>query len=299
MKTIVTGSSGFIGSALMKNLQRDGHQVIRLVRFDEPIGTDTVYWRPLKEISNASALEGAEAVFHLAGENIADNRWNVEKKRRIRDSRVIGTRTLATTLSRLASPPKVIVMASAVGIYGINPDSVVTEDSSLGYDWLAQMCVEWESAAAPAKNAGIRIVFMRMGVVLHPSGGMLKRILLRFRMGFGGRLGKGTQAMSWITLRDAIAAFRFVSETNNLSGPVNLCAPESSTNNDFTVALGKALKRPTLLPVPSTAIKLIFGTELSEAILGGVFMDASKLLGSGFTFEDPNLAQACWQLCQQ
>ncbi|MAX19126.1 MAG: TIGR01777 family protein, partial [Chloroflexi bacterium] len=238
MKIIMTGSTGFLGSALVESLQKDGHQVVRLVREGGASGTDAVFWNPLSGIPDTSALEGADAVFHLAGENIVDGRWTAERKLRIRDSRVIGTRTLAAALSELENRPEVMVCASAVGFYGVNPDGAVTEDSPSGEDWLAQVCVEWESAAALAEDADIRTVFMRMGIVLHPSGGMLKRVLLPFRLGLGGRLGKGTQPMSWITLRDAVSAFRFVSETDGLSGPVNLSAPENSTNIDFTVALG-------------------------------------------------------------
>ncbi len=296
MKVIVTGSAGLIGSALVESLQMDGHQVIRLVREEGDVGEDAVFWHPLKGIPDTSALEGADAVFHLAGENIVDGRWTAERKHRIKNSRVVGTRTLAAALSELENRPEVMVCASAVGIYGVSADGAVTEDSPSGEDWLAQVCVEWESATALAKDADIRTVFMRMGVVLHPSGGMLKRILLPFRLGLGGRLGSGSQPMSWITLRDAVSAFQFVSETDSLSGPVNLCAPENSTNIDFTVALGKSLGRPTMLPVPSLAIKLIFGTELASFILGGVSMDVGKLLNSGFTFQDPNLAQASLML---
>jgi uncharacterized protein (TIGR01777 family) len=299
MKAIVTGSSGFIGSALVKNLESDGHHVVRLVRTQVDTGPNAVFWHPLNGVANTSALEGANAVFHLAGENLADGRWTTARKLRIRDSRVIGTRTLATALSGLKSPPEVMICASAVGIYGVNPDGPVTESSLPGENWLAQMCVEWESATTPAQNAGIRTVFLRTGIVLDPSGGMLKRILLPFRLGLGGRLSTGNQPMSWITLRDAVTAFRFASETPSLYGPVNLCAPESSTNIDFTVALGKALRRPTVFPIPSMAIKVIFGTELATAMLGGVFMDAGKLLESGFKFRDPYLAEACRRLCQQ
>ena len=296
MKVIVTGSAGFIGSALVKSLQMDGHQVVRLVREEGVSRSDAVFWNPLSGIPDTSALEGADAVFHLAGENIVDGRWTAERKHHIRNSRVVGTSTLAAALSELGSRPKVMVCATAVGIYGVNSDGAVTEDSPYGEDWLAQVCAEWESATAPAEDADIRTVFMRMGIVLHPSGGMLKRILLPFRLGLGGRLGSGSQPMSWITLRDAVSAFQFVSETDSLSGPVNLCAPENSTNIDFTVALGKSLGRPTMLPVPSLAIKLIFGTELASFILGGVSMDVGKLLNSGFTFQDPNLAQASLML---
>ena len=189
MKVIVTGSAGFIGSALVESLQMDGHQVVRLVREEGAGGADAVFWNPLSGIPDTSALEGADAVFHLAGENIVDGRWTAERKHRIRNSRVVGTRILAAALSELESRPEVMVCASAVGIYGVNPDGAVTEDSPSGEDWLAQVCVEWESATAPAEDAGIRTVLMRMGIVMHPSGGMLKRVLLPFRLGLGGRLG--------------------------------------------------------------------------------------------------------------
>lgn len=290
MKAIVTGASGFLGKSLAKNLREDGAKVIRLVRNDSKIDSTSILWDPMTGITDTQSLENSKVVFHFAGENLANGRWTVSRKKRIRDSRVIGTKTLVDSLIKLEQPPDVLVCASAVGIYGDRPGEFVTEESPAGEDWLSKLGVEWEASALPAVESGIRTVLLRIGVVLHPDGGMLKRILLPFRMGVGGKLGQGTQPMSWVSLRDAIAAFRFCADNVSIKGPFNVCAPGRVTNAEFTLAFGKAIRRPALLKIPSFTLKLLFGEELSRVMLGGASMSSSKLESTGFKFKDQDIS---------
>ncbi len=290
MKAIVSGSSGFLGGALVRDLRGDGAKVKRLVRNDSKTDSTSILWDPMNGIPDARSLENSNVVFHLAGENLANGRWTSSRKKRIRDSRVVGTKTLVDSLTKLERPPDVLVCASAVGIYGNRPGEFVTEDSPAGEDWVSRLGVEWEASASSAVEAGIRTVLLRIGVVLHPDGGMLKRILLPFRMGVGGKLGPGTQPMSWVSLRDAIEAFRFCADNASINGSFNVCAPERVTNAEFTLALGKALGRPTFLKIPSFTLKLVFGEELSGVMLGGASMSSAKLESTGFQFRDSNLS---------
>jgi len=290
MKAIVTGSSGFLGKSLVRNLREDGERVISLVRNDSETNSTSILWDPMTGITDTQPLENAKVVFHLAGENLAKGRWTVSRKKRIRDSRVVGTKTLVDSLIKLEQPPDVLVCASAVGIYGDRPGEFVTEESPAGEDWVSKLGVEWEASTLPAMEAGIRTVLLRIGVVLHPDGGMLKRILLPFKMGVGGKLGQGTQTMSWVSLRDAIEAFRFCADNASINGPFNVCAPERVTNAEFTLALGKAIRRPTFLKIPSFTLKSVFGEELSRVMLGGASMSSAKLESTGFQFRDHNLS---------
>ena len=290
MKAIVSGSSGFLGGALVRDLRGDGAKVKRLVRNDFKTDSTSVLWDPMKGIPDTRPLENSNVVFHLAGENLANGRWTSSRKKRIRDSRVVGTKTLVDSLIKLEQPPDVLVCASAVGIYGNRPGEFVTEDSPAGEDWVSKLGVEWEASASSAAEAGIRTVLLRIGVVLHPGGGMLKRILLPFRMGVGGKLGQGTQPMSWVSLRDVIQAFRFCADNASIRGPFNVCAPGRVTNSEFTLALGKALGRPAFLKIPPFTLKLVFGKELSEVMLGGASMSSSKIESTGFQFRDSDLS---------
>ena len=290
MKAIVSGSSGFLGGALVRDLRGDGAKVKRLVRNDFKTDSTSVLWDPMKGIPDTRPLENSNVVFHLAGENLANGRWTSSRKKRIRDSRVVGTKTLVDSLIKLEQPPDVLVCASAVGIYGNRPGEFVTEDSPAGEDWVSKLGVEWEASASSAAEAGIRTVLLRIGVVLHPGGGMLKRILLPFRMGVGGKLGQGTQPMSWVSLRDVIQAFRFCAGNASINGPFNVCAPERVTNSEFTLALGKALGRPAFLKIPPFTLKLVFGKELSEVMLGGASMSSAKIESTGFQFRDSDLS---------
>lgn len=286
MKMLVSGASGLIGSHLIPALQARGHQACRVVR--RPIATETEI--PLKPES-PSQVSGFDAVIHLAGETIA-GRWTPEKKARIRESRTVGTRHLAGALAAAAVRPQSLLVASAVGYYGSRGDEILTEDSSPGRDFLAQVAREWEAAADPAREAGIRVVHLRLGMVLTPRGGALKQMLVPFRMGVGGRIGSGKQWISWIALDDVIAVILFALENQFLTGPVNVVAPNAATNADFTRALGQALHRPTLIPLPAAIVKLAMGEMGETLLLDGQRVVPTKLLAGGYRFQHPEIAEA-------
>ena len=266
MDVLVTGSHGLVGSALLPRLRADGHRVVRLVR-SAPEGSDDVRWDPDAGTVDAVGLEGVDAVVHLAGAGIGDKKWTPARKQLILESRTRGTGLLARTLAGLQRPPTVLVSGSAVGYYGDRGAEVLTEESAPGGDFPAQVCVAWEGAAAPAAEAGIRVVAIRTGIVLAAHGGALHRMLLPFKLGLGGRIGSGEQYMSWITLDDHLGAIRHLLTAESVSGPVNLTAPEPATNTEFTRALGAALHRPTLLPTPLLPLKAVYGGELVDTLL--------------------------------
>jgi hypothetical protein len=292
MDVVISGASGLIGSALVASLTADGHRAIRLVRRDPATGADEIRWDPVAGTIDAVSLEGVDAVVHLAGEGIAEKRWDAAQKARIRDSRVDGTQLLATTLAGLERRPSAFVSSSAIGIYGSRGDEMLTEDSEPAPGFLADVCVAWEAAAAPAADAGIRVVHPRTGIVLSRDGGALAKMLLPFKFGLGGRLGSGRQYWSWISLHDEVAALRWLID-HDLSGPVNLTGPEPVTNAVFTKLLGHVLHRPTLLPIPSFGPKILLGGELADELL---FTSARvlprALTDSGFTFAHPDADSA-------
>jgi hypothetical protein len=292
MRVAVTGSTGLIGAALVERLRRDGHQVVRLVR-RAPGAADEVRWDPESRSVDAAALDGTDAVVHLAGENVA-GRWTDEKKRTIRRSRIDSTRLLADALARRAHPPRVLVCASAVGFYGNQRgDEVLHEGSSAGSDFLAGVVREWEEASGPATRADIRVVKLRFGVVLSARGGALAKMLLPFRLGAGGRIGSGRQWMSWISLEDAVeVAVRAIAD-DTLRGPVNTVAG-AVTNAGFTRALARALHRPALVPmVPPLALKLVYGSEMVDGtLLASQRAEPRRLLEAGHRFHHPELADA-------
>jgi len=297
MRILVSGASGFIGSALVPTLETAGHSVVRLVRREpaanaaNEVRLDPTIDPPLATPAEAGKPQGFDAVVHLAGESVA-GRWSAAKKARIRESRVRGTRMLASALSRSDPRPKVMVCASAIGIYGDRGDEVLREESAPGSDFLAEVGKEWEAATEPAARVGIRVVSLRIGVVLSPRGGALGRMLTPFRMGAGGRIGSGHQWMGWITLDDLVGVIQHALATESLRGPVNTVAPSPVTNAQFTRALGQALHRPTIFPLPAFMVRLIFG-EMGEALLlGGQRVDCGKLLGSGYGFRHPELKPA-------
>ena len=290
-RTLISGSTGLIGRALIGRLESSEHEVVRLVRPTSRRGVTGVKWDPAAGLLNTSELEGFDAVVHLAGENIADRRWSEEQKRRIRDSRVIGTTLLAETLAGLDSPPSVFVCASAGGYYGDRGDEILTDWATSGTDFLAQATREWEEATAPASEAGIRVVNMRISVVLTAAGGMLKRILPIFKLGLGGRLGSGSQYMSWITRKDLIDAFVWVMENDELSGGVNISSPNPVTNAEFTRALGREVGRPAVFSVPRFALKVAQG-DLSDVVLSSLRMAPERLDESGFEFRHPEIEGA-------
>ncbi|MEV7585128.1 TIGR01777 family oxidoreductase [Streptomyces erythrochromogenes] len=290
MRIALTGSTGLIGSALVRSLRADGHEVVRFVR-REPTGADEARWDPQRGHVDPAGLAGCGAVVHLAGAGIGDHRWTAAYKRKIRDSRVLGTAALATALAGLDEPPAVLVSGSAVGYYGDTGDRPVDEDSPAGQGFLPSVCVEWEAAAAPAQEAGIRTAFARTGLVVAKEGGAWGRMFPLFRAGVGGRLGDGRQYWPYISLHDEVAALRHIIDTPALSGPVNLTAPEPLTNRQVTAAMGRVLHRPAVLPVPAVALRVVLG-EFSQDVLGGQRARPARLLGSGFVFRDPGIEQA-------
>jgi len=290
MKVLVSGSTGFIGSALVRYLTTHGHKVVPLVRSDPAVGS--VRWDPAAGTIEREKLAGLDAAVHLAGENIASGRWTAAKKNRLLNSRVQGTTFLSESLAKLDRPPRVLVSTSAVGYYGHRGDEWLLEDSPAGVGFLADVCQRWEAATEPAAKHGIRVARMRMGIVLAAHGGVLGRILLPFRLGVGGRLGSGHQYMSWISLDDACAAFEHALQTDHLHGPVNTVSPNPVTNLEFTKTLGRVISRPTLFPVPAAALKLVLGDMADELLLSSSRVAPGKLLHTGFKFNYEHLERA-------
>jgi hypothetical protein len=251
-----------------------------------------VEWNPQKGIEDAGALEGLDAVIHLAGEPIAEGRWNEEKKRRIRESRVEGTGVLCETLAHMERKPGVLLSASAIGYYGARGDEILTEASAPGDDFLARVCRDWEAATARAAQAGIRVAQMRFGVILSREGGALTKMLTPFKFGLGGRLGSGEQYMSWIALDDVVGVIEHLLEREAVRGPINVVAPNPVTNSEFTSALGEAVSRPTLLPVPKFAVRLAFGEVADLALLASQRVEPKRLKESGYVFKYPELSGA-------
>lgn len=288
----ISGSGGLVGSALAAALAADGHRVVRLVRRGSAPGPDEVLWDPAAGRIDAAGLEGLDAVVHLAGENIASARWSAARKERIRASRVEGTRLVAGALAGLARPPRVLVSASAIGYYGNRGDEVLEEGSAPGTGFLAETCVAWEAATAPARRAGLRVVSLRIGIVLSVAGGALSRMLVPFRLGLGGRVGDGRQFMSWIVLDDLVGIIRYSVLDDALSGPVNAVAPRPVRNTEFTAALGQALRRPTPFPLPAWAVRLLLG-EMGEALLlAGARVVPTGLERAGFAFRHADVGSA-------
>jgi uncharacterized protein (TIGR01777 family) len=285
----ITGSTGLIGKALVRALRDEGLTVIRLMR-RPAAAEDEVRWDPFGEVDSA-ALEGVDAVVHLAGAGIGDHRWTESYKRQVRDSRVEGTRTLARALAGLDRRPAVFVSGSAVGYYGDTGDVAVDESGPSGEGFLAELCRDWEAAAQPAVDAGIRVVHPRTGLVLSREGGLLGKVLPLFRLGLGGRLGSGRQWMSWITVADQVAALRFLIH-DGLSGPVNLTAPEPVTNSAFTAAVGRAVHRPAPFIVPAPALRLALGEFADEGALVSQRVLPDRLAKAGFTFRHPDIDTA-------
>jgi uncharacterized protein (TIGR01777 family) len=298
MNVLVTGASGLIGSGLVPFLTNMGHEVIRLVRSPPRPGERAVRWDPAAGIIEDSGLRGVDAVVHLAGENISE-RWTAEKKAKIRDSRVNGTRLLCEALARMDTPPKVLVSASAVGYYGDRGGEILTEDSASGQGFLAEVCRVWEASTAPAQQKGIRVVPVRFGVVLSDAGGALAKMLPPFRMGMGGMLGSGRQYVSWIALDDAVGAIHHVIVTESLQGPTNATSPNAVTNQEFTRTLGKVLGRPTIFPMPAFAARLLFGEMADELLLASARVQPAKLVASGYAFRYPDLEAALRHLLKR
>ncbi|HYN23987.1 MAG TPA: TIGR01777 family oxidoreductase, partial [Pyrinomonadaceae bacterium] len=265
MKLLISGSHGLVGKALVKSLEAEGHEVFRLVRH-APGSDSEIEWSPDRYSIALARLEGFDAVVHLAGESIASGRWDEEKKRKIRESRVKGTKLLSDALANLARPPKTLISASAVGYYGNRGDELLTETSPPGDDFLAGVCIEWEHATAHAAEKGIRVVNTRFGIILDSEGGALAKMLTPFRMGVGGKIGSGKQWMSWIALDDVVGAIEYGLASETLKGSVNFVAPKPVRNAEFTKTLGRVLSRPTIFPIPAFGARLVFG-EMADALL--------------------------------
>ena len=296
MRVIVTGSTGLVGRALVRSLLADGHEVTRLVRggaqsFRAP-GTAAVHWDPARGEIDAAELEGHDAAVHLAGEPIAEGRWNEEKKRRVLESRQKGTQLLAGALAGLASKPSVLVSASATGFYGDRGEEVLREESASGDDFVSEVCREWEKGTLAASRAGVRVVHLRIGLVLDAEGGALPKMLTPFKLGLGGRLGSGRQYVSWITLEDLVAIIRRAIEDESLRGPVNAVAPGAVTNAEFTKAIGRALGRPTFMFVPAFAMRLAVGEAADELLLSSTRAEPARLKEAGFEFRHPEINEA-------
>ncbi len=298
MRVLVSGSTGLIGGALGPLLSTGGHEVVPLTRgkhgqADQREDAPTaVSWRPAEGQLDAADVEGFDAVVHLAGESIAGGRWTEVKKARILDSRVKGTRLLCETLARLERKPRVLAAASAIGFYGNRGEEELTEESPAGEGFLADVCRQWEEATQPAAEAGIRVVNVRIGVVLSPLGGALKMMLRAFRLGLGGKVGGGGQWVGWITRDDVARAIVHTLVTGDLAGPVNLTSPRAVTNLEMTKALGRVLRRPTILPAPRFALRAVLGQMADELLLQSARVAPEKLRASGFEFRDPELEPA-------
>ena len=302
MHIAVAGSSGLVGSQLVPLLTNDGHTVLRLVRAGGRSssgsgggggggGETTAVWDPGRGELDPASLEGVDVVINLAGEPVAE-RWTKEHKRGIRDSRVNGTAALARAMAGLSKRPAVFVNAAAVGYYGDTEDRIVDESSPPGQGFLATVAVEWEDAAKPAQQAGVRTVLARFGGIQHPSGGMLGRLLPPFQVGGGGRLGDGKQWISWISMTDCLRAIRFLMDAASLSGPVNVVAPNPVTNEEFGKTLGHVIHRPALVHAPAFVVRAMFGEMAEEILLAGQRVIPRKLLDAGFEFEHPTLEEA-------
>ena len=286
----IAGASGMIGSALTRSLTSDGHEVVRLVR-RAPRAKNEVEWDPDAQRIDAAGLVGCAAVVNLAGAGVASRRWTEAYKRKIRDSRVLGTATLAEAVASLEEPPGVFVNGSAIGFYGDTGGRAVDESAPPGDGFLPALCVEWEEAAGAAQEAGIRTVFPRTGLVVAGKGGAWGKLFPLFKAGLGGRMGDGRQYWSFISLHDEVAAIRHLMETESLSGPVNLTAPDPLTNREITEAMGHVLHRPTLFTTPAPLLRLALG-EMSSDILGSQRVLPTRLLESGFTFAFPSIESA-------
>jgi uncharacterized protein len=289
---VVTGATGLVGAPLVAALESAGATIIRGVRRPVRDATREMRWDAERGEIDAAKLEGAMAVVHLAGENIAGRRWTDQFKRELRDSRVKGTRLIAEAIARSSNRPQAFICASAIGYYGNRGNEVMTEASTPGNDFLADLCRDWEAVSQQARDAGVRVANARIGVVLSTKGGALKKMLTPFKLGLGGKIGDGRQYMSWVALDDVVAALKFLVATPTISGPVNLTAPNPATNAEFTKTLGRVLSRPTIFPMPAFAARLAFGEMADALLLSSTRVAPAVLEAAGFRFQYPLLEPA-------
>jgi uncharacterized protein len=309
MRILVSGSTGFLGTALIETLQGQRHRIVALVRpatarknaagTNDQVREQSVAWDPVAGQFDAAGAEGADALVHLAGASIAGGRWSASRKELLRTSRIDATRHLIGSLTKLQRPPSVIVAASAIGYYGDRGEETLTEASAPGNDFLAGLCREWEAETARAKLFGVRVVSLRFGIILAAHGGALPRMALPFKLGAGGRLGDGRQWMSWLTLRETIGIIQFALATAGLAGPVNAVAPNPVRNTEFTSALAKTLHRPGLFPAPAFALRLALGEMADALLLGSQKVMPAKLANSGYPFLQPDLPSALAEVFQK
>lgn len=291
MKVLITGASGLIGSELQKSFAAKGYDMLLASR-KEPTDEHHIQWDIEDGFAEPEKLEGLDAVVHLAGESISAIRWTDEKKKAIRDSRVLGTRSVVDAISKLKQKPKVFIASSAIGFYGERGDEEVTESSAAGKTFLAETSREWEAESRRAEDAGIRTVLLRTGIVLSKDGGALGTMLMPFKLGVGGVVGSGKQWMSWISMDDHIAAINFAIENENLRGAVNSVSPNPVTNEEFTKTLGEVLYRPTFLPLPEFAVSMVFGEMGDALLLASTKVLPKRLEDAGFEFKYSDLKPA-------
>ncbi len=292
MKILVTGSHGLVGTTLIPALAAEGHRVVRLTR-STAAGADEIAWNPATNRLDAAVLEGVDAVVHLAGENIA-GRWTAAKKARIRESRVTGTRLLCEAFAKLNRPPRIWIMASAIGFYGNRGDEVLTENCAPGTDFLSEVVRDWEAAAQSARDRGTRVVQLRFGMILSARGGALAKMLTPFRLGLGGCVGSGRQWWSWISIEDVVGSIRFALANETLNGAVNVVSPHPVTNAEFTQILAHVLRRPALFPLPSVVARMVLGQMADGLLLASARVEPAKLLAADFQFKQPTLEVALW-----
>ncbi len=286
-RILLSGSSGLIGSHLLSFLNQAGHTVIRLVRNQESL--NSIYWDPSRGIFQLKEFENFDVMIHLAGENIADKPWTKKRKELLKVSRCRDSLLLSQILFQLSHPPKVVICASAIGFYGSRGKEVLTEKSQKGNGFLADLCEQWEQSMVPLKSSGVRVVHARFGVVLSPVGGMLKKLLLPFKLGLGGRIGSGDQIMSWVGLDDVIGAIYHILMTQTLVGAVNIVAPEPISQKGFAKMLAARLHRPAWIPIPDYILRWVFGEMADELFLASAYVKGEKLLDSGYCFFDTDL----------
>ncbi len=289
MRILISGASGLIGRAVVEHFSAGGHEVTRLVRGGPTANRPAIWWDPTAQQLDPLPFERFDAVVHLAGENIAEGRWTAEKKARIRESRVAGTRLVAQTLAQTTHKPRVFISASASGFYGNRGEEWVDESSPPGTGFLAETCVEWEEATQAAQKAGIHTVLLRIGIVLTPNGGILAKVVPLFRVGLGGRIGSGRQFLSWISLDDLVQVIDFLILKETVAGPVNAVSPSPVRNREFTAALARVLRRFAIFPAPAWALRLVMGEMADELLLASTRVAPRRLQEAGFEFRDPQL----------
>ncbi|MCH5585676.1 TIGR01777 family oxidoreductase [Shimazuella sp. AN120528] len=290
MKIAITGSTGMVGQRLVQTLSDQGHEIFRVIRSrNAHVKEPTISWDPEKQFLDLQQLNGMDVVIHLAGENIS-KRWTKRQKEKIEQSRVQGTKFLSSSLAQLKNPPKCLLSASAIHYYGNHPYSKLLDENSVqGTGFLSEVVQQWEDATKPAEEKGIRVVHMRFGVILDKNAGALKKMLLPFQLGLGGKIGTGRQAFSWIALDEIPDIIQFLIEKEELKGAVNIVSPEPVTNYRFTKILGSILNRPTVLPIPALLLKAIYGEMAEQLLVDGIRVSSKKLINSGYTFEYSDL----------